>query len=341
MPRRRARRPALIRASGQRSPLRPSTWAIVAVVAAFLLVAPAPASASHFAILTPPDEAVVTGVVDVVASAQASDPTIKSVTFAWSAEGVAWKNLGTDTTGPKWSTTWDTASHNGQALLRATADGAGEADVNRVIVDNASPVLRLQVAQAAFSPNGDGHRDASSVRISASEPVSISVHVIDASGTERLVWSKGSTAELPVVFQWDGTAAGSLMKDGEYTLSIVAKDRVGFSEQRSVPVTVDTVRPVGRWTGVRPDRASGTRPIAFRFEAEDRPADLQARVEMLDPVGSVTAKNLVVRPGQHELRWMPRLPNGRALPPGLYRVALSIVDEAGNAAPEEIRQLRI
>jgi peptidoglycan/xylan/chitin deacetylase (PgdA/CDA1 family) len=104
---------------------------------------------------------------------------------------------------------------------------------------------------------------------------------------------------------------------------------------------VDTVRPIGTWKGLRPGRASGLSPIAFRFLAEDRPADLQALLEIHDPVGPVTAKKLVIQPGSHEVHWLPRHGNGKPLLPGLYRVSLSIEDEAGNVSVPNLHRQRV
>lgn len=111
-----------------------------------------------------------------------------------------------------------------------------------VVVDTVAP--KLTAASATYSlisPNRDGTRDATKLKLAASGAVRWTAHVRDASGTAvRTASGTGGTAAL----SWAGTTnAGSRVPDGRYAVTLAAYDEAGNAAARTWSVTVDTAGP--------------------------------------------------------------------------------------------------
>ena len=310
-------------------------------VAIFGLEIPAAEGAVMVQITAPEDGATVTGIVIVSATA---DPAVTSVTFEWSTtDGASWVLIGTDSTGPPWTLAWDTRPHTGPALLRAVAtDGVTSAsDTNAVNVDNLPPVFGFHLSAPAFSPDGNGQRDAVTFTLSSNEPAVVTVRLLDPTGTERRRWSEDLTAPGTIALDWDGTVDGAVLPDAAYALESSATDRAGLSSHMSANVVIDTVAPATSWRSISPEPASALGPISFRFRSSDRATVLRATIEILDRMGLVGRHEVAAGPGNREVRWRPLYRKRRPLLPGLYRARLTVTDDAGNISEQKALRWRV
>lgn len=310
-------------------------------IALFMLEVPSAEAAIMVQVTVPHEGATVTGVVTVAAD---TDPTVTSVTFEWSATGGAtWLLIGTDNAGSSWSIAWDTLPYTGPALLRAIAtDGVtSSSDTNSLIVDNQAPLMGLEVSAPAFSPNSDKQKDITTLMVTTNEPSVVTVRVLDPAGTERRRWSMDVAAPGPTALDWEGKVDGVVLPDATYTLEAAATDRVGLTSQQMASVIIDTVAPSVSWRRISPELATGLGPLGFRFRSTDRATDLGASIEVFDRVGRVARHEQAVGPGDREIRWRPRYRHQRSLLPGLYRVRLTVTDDAGNLSEAKEKRLRV
>jgi peptidoglycan-N-acetylglucosamine deacetylase len=321
--------------------IRKTLLAISIGAAIFGLEIPAAEGAVMVQITAPQDGATVTGAVIVSATA---DTGITSVTFEWSpTEDATWQLIGTDSIGPFWTVAWETRPHSGPAFLRATAtDGDVTAsDTNLVNVDNLPPIFGFHVSSPAFSPNGDGQKDTTTLMLSSNEPATVTVRLLDSSGMERRRWSEELTAPGTIPLEWDGRVDGVVLPDDTYPLEAFATDRAGLSFHSSANVVIDTAAPTTSWRSISPEPASALGPMAFRFLSSDRAVDLQASIEVLDRLGVVARHEKAVGPGKQEVRWRPLYRKRRSLLPGLYRSRLTVTDDAGNVSKQKELRWRV
>lgn len=321
--------------------------ALVTAAVAVLGTAPSPAggaeAAVSVAITAPAPSALVSRNVPVEATT--TGPAV-SVTFAWSADGGAsWQPIETDVSGgPTWSAVWSSTPHDGPARLRATAtDGAEEAtDQIGVIVDNTAPDVSVNVVPTPFSPNGDGRRDRTTIRVSVSEAASIRVRVRGSGGTIRREWSRSRGGPGVVRIEWNGRAGGSTLPDGAYRVEARATDAVGLSGEGGHGVVLDTRAPATRWRGISPDPLVRQRRLVFSFRARDRAPQLRVDLRVFDAAGRRMARiRRTVDPGIRRVAWRPRAPTGGRLYPGGHRAVLRVTDDAGNRTPPRERHFRV
>lgn len=144
-----------------------------------------------------------------------------------------------------------TADLDTSTILSADTSGRISQTVVRVILllrDLLPPVLNLQATQLAFSPNGDGVNDTTTISFVASDespPIDWSIEVRNLADLVVRNWSGTSGSGEDVSISWDGTgASGQTVADGHYTVRVTALDQVGNSQVQSIQVTIDTVSPI-------------------------------------------------------------------------------------------------
>ncbi len=125
-----------------------------------------------------------------------------------------------------------------------------------VEIDASKKTVRLDVDQKAFSPNGDGVKDALYINIQAPKAQSlreyeVAVYGLDAAGKRQAnpvrAWrgASGESAGLQDQYVWDGrTDSGIMAPDGSYmaTMRLLYNNDDAFS-LASAPVVLDTVAP--------------------------------------------------------------------------------------------------
>jgi len=130
---------------------------------------------------------------------------------------------------------------DGRYLLLVTA-AAGTKSVTKtaaVVVDRT--LSGLTPALVAFSPNGDGVSDSATFSFVLSQGVPVRLD-IEQAGVVVTSPFQGELAAGNHSLQWDGTANGAVLPDGEYTAVFTVTDALG-NVQIAVPVTIDDVPP--------------------------------------------------------------------------------------------------
>ena len=309
---------------------------ILATVSAVLAV-PSPVSAADVGvtITAPAAGTAVAGVVSVTAS---TTGTVTSVAFDRSTDaGATWAPIATDATpADGWIASWNTTGFSGDAVLRATAtDGTSAATATvDVVVDNTPPATTVAVPRPAFSPNGDGAKDETTITVHVDEPASLTVDVLAPDGS--VVRSLAS--DTPVLagrtdLPWDGmNGRGRAVDDGRYSVRVEAVDALLNGSAASVPVVVDTRRPRFRWRGASPEPITRIGRVTFAFRASDRASELAVSYSIADVLGRRVGSRsrTLLSESASTLSWNVRYENGDPVDPGLYRVTFSVTDDAGN-----------
>jgi peptidoglycan/xylan/chitin deacetylase (PgdA/CDA1 family) len=138
-------------------------------------------------------------------------------------------------------------------------------------------------------------------------------------------WEKGTTIKV--------TAAKDHSNDGVVRVRFYSVGGDGAVEpEKSVTVKIDTTPPAFRWTAVSPSVIEGTRPVTLSFVVRDLSPTVEIDWRAIDQYGSFAAakKSLQRDTGSRSIEVVPRYRSGKAFEPGLYRVRLTIADEAGN-----------
>ncbi len=141
-----------------------------------------------------------------------------------------------------------------------------------------------------------------------------------------------------VTFQWNGkTDLGRLVPDGQYSYRIKLV-RGARTVVIPYPVTVDTTSPSLRIVSVDPrSLRAGVDGHAGRVKIRYRLTE-RARVTVFFR-GRAVVRGRRKRP-RGQLDWYARS-GGKALPPGIYKLALVAEDAAGNRSPPAAVTARI
>ncbi|HEY3522061.1 MAG TPA: FlgD immunoglobulin-like domain containing protein [Candidatus Limnocylindrales bacterium] len=208
-------------------------------------------------------------------------------------------------------------------------------------VDTVAPVVSLPTTTGGtsgaslptFSPNGDGFHDTFRQTFSLSEPAAVTLAVRNEAGATVRTLSLAGVAGSNAV-TWDGrTSSGAYAPDGQYQLSITARDKagnVGSDEDATVAV-------YGALTGVDlartrfypQDGDSIARTDAFSFRLR-RPATVSLRI--VDAHGRVVRNHYVdasLAAGTYTWAWNGRRGDGTMAPQGTYRFELTASDGTG------------
>ncbi|MDX1430942.1 MAG: CARDB domain-containing protein [Gammaproteobacteria bacterium] len=148
--------------------------------------------------------------------------------------------------------TWNTFGFEGPQVLRVTAsDTVGNrrvVDVALDLADRLTLVSELEAAPAVFSPNGDGRREQTALRVGLEQDVELTVTVVaPASGSvvRRLAEGDGVPRGARVIV-WDGRDdAGDVVPDGDYVVRLLAALTAdpAVTQGEEISVTVDSTPP--------------------------------------------------------------------------------------------------
>ncbi len=109
-----------------------------------------------------------------------------------------------------------------------------------IVVDRT--LSALTAAPPAFSPNGDGFADTTSVSFTLAQAVPVRIDV-EQGGVVLATPFAGSLEPGPQTIVWDGTGADGLLPDGRYEMVVTVTDQLG-DVQLMLPITIDTSPPV-------------------------------------------------------------------------------------------------
>jgi peptidoglycan-N-acetylglucosamine deacetylase len=320
---------------------------VAASILAGLVALPGVASADALGvtITAPSPGAIVSGVVEIVAETAGQ---VASVSFDVSIDdGLTWSLVAVDTAPDDgWSASWDTDGYAGPATVRAMGtDGSATAAATvDVTVDNAPPSLVVSAARQAFSPNGDGRADRTRIVVEVPEPGTLEVLVEDRGGdTLRSLLEAQPVEAGAITVSWAGDrGSGRPVPDGRYRVVADETDPLGTARTAETVVTIDTQAPRFRWLRIEPDPYRGIGRVRFAFRLADRSPSLTVAATIADVTGHSSARirPRVVAGGAAELSWDGNDQDGTPSEPGLYRVAVTVRDDAGNQRTTEARPFR-
>lgn len=198
--------------------------------------------------------------------------------------------------------------------------------------------LSLSVTPSAFSPDGNGRKDSTTILIKTGGPGQVIVRILEGE-VERRRWEEGSLGgELSL--EWAGKAdGGEPLPDGGYTVEATFTDPLGPTSATE-PVRIDTRPPSVSWESIGPSPASGRKPLRFAVRTSDAGSTETISIKISDPLGAIAEHRETVSTGSRVIRWRPRS-GGRSLYPGTYRARFVAEDEAGNRRRSRSTSFRI
>jgi len=202
----------------------------------------------------------------------------------------------------------DAATGGDPAAGRSPAPGA--------VSDGAPPVT------VASGADDRWHADPVTVTFSATgETAAVAATYVQLDGGAPV-----ATAELVVPAPRDHSG------DGVHTLTYWSVDVDGRAEiPQTAAVKIDTRAPLVRDLRLGPNLLRRTRPVHVRFAFSDVCGDARVDYVVHDQYGYLARRGHVsLDEGARAVDIVPRYRNRRAFDPGLYRVTLTLVDQAGN-----------
>jgi len=148
-------------------------------------------------------------------------------------------------------------------------------------------------------------------------------------------WTKGTRIEV--------RAPKNHADDGAHTIRFYSVDNAQNVEQeKSATVKIDTTPPRFAWRNVSPGVIDRVRVVRFRFIIRDIGGPIRVSWRASGQYGSFAASKggLEREPGWREIEVTPRYKNHEAFMPGLYRVGLTLTDQAGNVTVTGTRAFR-
>jgi flagellar hook assembly protein FlgD len=231
--------------------------------------------------------------------------------------------------------TWDARAADGSGVADGpyqitvwTADASdNRTAVSRVVtVDRQFPLLTATTTPLTISPNGDRRFDATSLGLSASEPVAGRARVMDRNGIAVRTWKFASLSTES--WSWDGTdAEGKVVRDGTYAFRLDGVDAAGNGTVQQIPVLVD--RTIGNITWAQSSFAPASRRT-------DRLALTLTRAATVS-VSIYQGKTLVRRAwiekslekGTWTWSWNGRTGHNELVPPGVYTASVTATSAIG------------
>jgi hypothetical protein len=197
-----------------------------------------------------------------------------------------------------------------------------------------------------FSPNGDGRRDVSRIRVRVRKDDDVTITIVDEAGNEvqRLAAGVRASAERSVRVSWDGrTEQGGRAPEGLYRVRVGLR-RGGRAVTIGPGLWLDTTAPrpsvfVGGGDGREWITGPVAGPVPFRVRVVSRRFPTRVRVLRTDRGKPAEVSSFELPPGDHEAEWDGRA-GAAAAPPGTYQLVAAVRDAARNvglSAPPNAR----
>ncbi len=211
-------------------------------------------------------------------------------------------------------------------------------------------VLSVSAAAAWAAPAEDAVLSSPSpaVGIDGPPPVTVAHGADDAWHNEAVTVTFTATSEVSTVaatyVQVDGGASEATTEvvvraprdhagDGEHVVTFWSVDADGRTETpQTVTVKIDTRPPVVKDLRLRPDVLRRVQPFRVSYSLADLSGGARLSYEVRDQYGYLARRTggLEVRTGAGAVDIPDRYGNRKPWTPGLFRVALTFVDRAGN-----------
>ena len=197
------------------------------------------------------------------------------------------------------------------------------ADVAPIVSASPSPIDPDYPVTVATGADDRWHRADVVVHLSATDPGSGIAYTLFK--VDDGAWTKGTRIEV--------RALKNHANDGVHTVSFYSVDNAQNVEPtKSVRVKIDTTPPRFKWVSVSPAVIDRVRAVNFRFSATDIGGPLRVSWRAVDQYGAFAASKggLERQTGTREVEVVPRYKNREGFMPGLYKVRLTLTDQAGN-----------
>ncbi|MGI8781135.1 MAG: FlgD immunoglobulin-like domain containing protein [Solirubrobacteraceae bacterium] len=201
---------------------------------------------------------------------------------------------------------------------------------------SAPQVAVIRKATLHFSPNGDGRRDVSRVRVRVRSDDDVTIAIVDSSGTEieRIATGVPARAKRSLRVAWDGTdAEGARAPEGVYRVRVSLR-RGGRAATLGPRIRLDTTAPRPTvLAGGRDGRAWITGPTAgtvpFRVRVVSERYRTRMHVLRTDRGEPREVAAFTLPRGEREGTW-DGLASGAPAAPGTYQIVAAVRDQAGN-----------
>jgi peptidoglycan/xylan/chitin deacetylase (PgdA/CDA1 family) len=131
--------------------------------------------------------------------------------------------------------------------------------------------------------------------------------------------------------------------DGEHVVEFYSVDNALNAETpQSVTVRIDTRPPHFAWKSVSPGVIRRVEPVSCKFTIDERSGPVSIAYKVTDQYGyAATSKSGLERgQGARSVEVTPRYKSGKGFVPGVYRIQLTVKDEAGNQTVSSLRSFR-
>jgi len=176
-------------------------------------------------------------------------------------------------------------------------------------------------------------RTAVVVHLVATDPVSGVAYTLFK--VDDGAWTKGTRIDVP--------APKNHSNDGAHIITFYSVDNAQNAEpEKSVTVKIDTTPPSFEWRDVSPAVIYRVQAVRFAFIVRDIGGPIRLSWRASDQYGTLAASlgGLEREPGWREIAVVPRYKNHEAFMPGLYKVGLTLTDQAGNVTVTGTRDFR-
>jgi hypothetical protein len=201
---------------------------------------------------------------------------------------------------------------------------------------SAPPVASIKQMTRQFSPNGDGRRDLSDIRVRVRKDDDVTISIVDEAddGVKRLAVGVPAEAKRSVHVRWDGrTDEGGRAPEGVYRVRVSLR-RGGRAVTLRPGLRLDTTAPRPTvFAGGSDGSAWITGPVAgavpFRVRVVSERFPTRVRVLRTDAGEPREVAALELPPGERGGEWDGRA-GGAPAPPGTYQLVAAVRDLAGN-----------
>jgi len=187
-----------------------------------------------------------------------------------------------------------------------------------------------------FSPNGDGRRDVSRIRVSVRKDDDVTITIVDDADDEvrRLADGEPASSERAVRVTWDGTTEdGGRAPEGVYRVRVSLR-RGGRAVTLGPGLRLDVTAPrptvfAGGADGSEWITGPVAGPVPFRVRVVSERFPTRISVRRTDAGKPQEVSAFELPPGEREGEWDGRAGAAPA-PPGTYQIVAAVRDVAAN-----------
>jgi peptidoglycan/xylan/chitin deacetylase (PgdA/CDA1 family) len=164
----------------------------------------------------------------------------------------------------------------------------------------------------------------------------------DASGVAATVY-RVDGGEWQVGDEVQVRAAKDHSNDGEHAVEFYSVDNALNAETpQTVTVKIDTRAPHFSWKSVSPGTIRRVEPVSCKFTIDERNGPVTVSYRVTDQYKYFAAgkSGLERGAGTRTVEVTPRYKSGKGFVPGVYRIQLTVRDEAGNVTVSNRRSFR-